>query len=295
MSVYVMDGHLHVACLRKLKGRHALYYNRELNPDLDEYATMHKLMGWVIGVKCVAHACSNGVKWGLRPHWSTETSKDAHLVISALRRSSRDIQKGVDLFLQRYVAFRPEDTDAESAAAFWTTLAVPDDFLGLFIAVDPMWDGSHLMVNPSLACDTNCFDMLSSIVAFSFKWVDWSDTRWVRVGECARRFVRSLAVGIDGAVRVCQDDDTTSNETLSSYSRSTPVVRKYLAVAATSACPVEAALLRLLKDDRTLRYVSKLKDDVSREMSRLGGTPISVWERMASLVWGRLRCRESPC
>ena len=108
-------------------------------------------------------------------------------------------------------------------------------------------------MNGSMAGDPDCFALLSTIVGYSFKWVDWSGTRWVRMAKSARLFMRSLAVGISGVVEANRADSRSTNETLASWARNTAFVRKYMAVAVTCAGPAEAVQFQILKDDRMLR------------------------------------------
>ena len=285
ITVYCLDGHLFTSCMQKLKPRHQLYYEH-LQAEGNPLADLLKAMDWVVGIKCVAHACSNAVKWGLGPFKIGDTNDDAHLLIAGLRNSSFDLQNQADQFLMRHVRFRDGDTPLHLAAQFWLTLAVKNDYMDLFIKVDPFWDGENLHVNGSMAGDPDCFALLSTIVGYSFKWVNWSDTRWVKMAKSARLFMRSLAIGIEGAVAMSMADSRASNDKLASWPRNTPIVRKYLAVAATSAGPLEAVLFQLLKDDRMLRFLPHLKNIVSQEVASIRVIDMFTWNRLAQLVGG---------
>ena len=120
MSVYVFDGHLFESCLRKLKGRHSLYYEWKMfgeEAGTNALTSHLKAMDWVIDIKCMSHVCSNAVSWAIRPFSPGETRKEAHCVIAALRRSSHDIQQQVDKLLYQFVAFREGGTDIGDAAS----------------------------------------------------------------------------------------------------------------------------------------------------------------------------------
>ena len=291
ISVYCLDGHLFSACLKKLKARHQLYYEMQEAAGSD-FAELNKAMDWVVGIKCVAHACSNAVKWALTPCNTGECNDDAHKIIAGLRNSSFDLQNQADLFLQRYVRFRAADTPLHLAAQLWLSLAVRSDLMELFIKVDPFWDGAFLYVNQSMADDTDCFALLHTILGHCFKWVDWSDTRWVRMAKSARLFMRSLAVGISGVVELNRADSRSTNETLAYWPRNTAIVRKYMAVAATCAGPAEAVQFQILKDDRMLRFLPLLNHTMQEEVATIRTIDIFTWDRLAYLVGGGLTGQE---
>eukprot|EP00969_Alexandrium_andersonii_P150405 6650993-Alexandrium_andersonii.AAC.1 len=87
---------------------------------------------------------------------------------------------------------------------------------------------------------------ISLCIACCYRWLQWSETRWCRVGKAARFYVRSLAVGVDGAVGIVLEDSFASKFNIHGHKRSVFAVRRYLAIASLAPVPAESCLLQLL-------------------------------------------------
>ena len=196
-SGYGLDGVLFESMLRKAESRHALFYDRTMGPKLDGDRELMRDMDWVFALRCKAHGCSNGVGWGLKRETQfLNEPEDAHIVVKSLINSSEGLHMHLGLHIERNVDFRPEKTDAAEAGELWRFFDVPDTFIDLFVEVDPWWDGRTVWVNPELAQHSLFFEKVSVVLAYCFSWVNWSDTRWVKCGRSARKYLRSEAAGI---------------------------------------------------------------------------------------------------
>ena len=106
MAVYILDGHMYDSCLRKLRARHLFYYEGGFSDDDADVGRMLQDQDLVFGIKCVAHCLSNAVAWSLKPYNIGETCKDAHIVISSLRKCSKDLHGQLDMWLLQVVRYR---------------------------------------------------------------------------------------------------------------------------------------------------------------------------------------------
>ena len=88
----------------------------------------------------------------------------------------------------------------------------------------------------------------------TFRWVDWSDTRWLKAGRASRFFLRSVACGLDPVVQSVLCDGTATNYHLNGVLRADFSVRRFFLVAAFAAVPVERIHLEVMRDDRLLRH-----------------------------------------
>lgn len=273
---------MYVACLRHSQARHAMFHMDGIEPQLSEQRYLLKNADLVIGIKCCSHACSNSVKWGSSRFAVVRVNEDAHVTVASLRNSSHAPHEHIAPFLQKCMKFRDGQANAEGAWLFWEPLEIaPSTSRSSF---DPAWGGSYLFANGDLAGDPDGWQKVSTCIAYYLRWLNWSDTRWVRVVRCGRYCLRSLVVGVDGVAQLCFADEHVSRWHLNGFRRGTPQVRRYCIVAACAACPAESVLLQLLTDDRLLRRPAELRDLQDQELQRLASLPQYFWERCASLV-----------
>ena len=116
------------------------------------------------------------------------------------------------------------------------------------------------------------------------RWTDFSETRWTKVGQSGRFFLRSLCIGIDKIAKLASDNDAVSNWHLNGFKRATSEVRLYLALAAAAARPSEALLLELMEDDRLLLHADKYWEVLEDELKYLLDAPLSFWQSIAGVL-----------
>ena len=226
----------------------------------------------------------NALPWGLGPFHAKEIEDDCHIMLASLLNCSSAIHERVDRFLMRNMRFVRKADDPADLEAWWKMLEVSDELLPLFVRFDPMWSGGALEVSSEVENDPDCMEILSTLVLYAFRWVQWSSSRWCKAGRSARFYFRSAALGIDGAVEECFQDADCSNYRLTGYRRSSQPVRMMLGIVAFSARCAEPLLFDLLKDDRFLRRTASMHSDMEGYLQDIASTEQFVWCRMASLI-----------
>ena len=96
-----------------------------------------------------------------------------------------------------------------------------------------------------------------------------SETRWGGVGPCARRFIRSLLVGVESLVAFAHADEEISKYHLSGFRRATPPVRQFLGVACAASRVSEVMGVELLAADRLLLQAARCLQLVDEEFEYL--------------------------
>ena len=286
--VFLQDGALHDSSMPKLRAQAELRYFAD---DGDDQATqdskfMASLLEWTIGIQCKAHACSNAVKWGITSEVSADLTEHAHIVVESLRNSSTPLVFHMTQFVQRHMMFK-EPQDADDVRAWYVFLGLKDEILDLFMLVRPEWTGTGLFVSAELAGDPAIWEKVTTCLTYAWRWSSWSDTRWVKAGMAARRFILSLDCGIEGQVLAClQDADVKGVEKLHGWRYATPAIRMHFAVAAAVAVPVEQVLLDVLADDRLLRFAGQYRTNQDDKFRYISALPEFAWHRMSKLVGG---------
>ena len=237
LTMYIQDGLFEVPFAKRMKARHSLFFTPGVCPL--EFASpidrdLAEMKDWVFSSRCMAHICSLALKWGMKRLVTSENLlEDVHMIISALLRGSTGLLKNIPHFLITFAVFdRPDPADEDALERMWESLDVAQRDLHLFVLVDPLWYGGKLHVRKSLLDHPDCFGCITTVVQYCLSFVDLSETRWVKVGTCGRRYVRALMIGVDKLVEIAEADDGVVKWHLGGYERkSSPAVRGCICVS----------------------------------------------------------------
>lgn len=173
---------------------------------------------------------------------------------------------------------------AHEVECFWKFCLIRDDLLPLFISADPFWNGDFLEVNEEFWRSPDAGKVLETLLLYVLSWNDWSETRWCVVKYASRRLLRSLACGVSRLVALVKSDPDVAGSYINGFGRCTDEVRMYLCVASCSSSPAEAVHIKLLKDDRFLKYGQELREDMVQDIGLLCDLPHLVWRRLYAIV-----------
>ena len=288
VSVYLQDGLFAAPFGNRMHARHNLFFKHcPLKFADPSDKDMCELQDWVLTWCCIAHSASRALKWGLKLLITdSELLESIHMSISSLLRASTGIHQSVHQFIMSCVAYdRPPPTNTDEIEHLWSFLEVDDTALELFVLVNPYWDGKVLHVSAALLSGDDPIGAVTTLVRYCLRFVDFSETRWTKVGEAGRLYLRSLLVGIDGLVKLTEENDAVCRWHLAGYfKRSSKPVRVYLAVAAVASRPSESMLLDLMKDDRFLKKADHCKQILSDELSYLLNAPDFFYTTVSEAV-----------
>ena len=190
-----------------------------------------------------------------------------------------------EFILTRVLFDRPHPTNVDEVEHLWALLDVEPSHLELFVQVNIVWDGHRLHVSSSLLASQDAIDAVTTVVRYCLKWVDFSETRWVKVGSAGRLYLRSLLVGIDGLVQLTEQNDAICKWHLNGYRNyGSPDVRLYLATAALAARPSESVLVDLMEDDRYLLRHEHCWTILQDELQYLLTTPLFCYTTVAEAL-----------
>lgn len=224
--------------------------------------------------------------WGPKGLDLDEHRDKVHLSIASLINARTALHAHVDEFLARFLRFRPERvTSEENCRACWVFLQVEPSVVDILCSLDRRWDGGSLSIHASWEGSEEGFSKISGCSLYLLRWSSFSETRWAKVGVCARMFVGSLAAGLDRLWELCMRDEHVSKYNLVGFSKADEGARRLLACAAFAAVPAESLLIQLFEDDRFLRKSGELWGELSLEVECLTDVlPIFVWDRVAAVT-----------
>ena len=288
MSIYLFDGQLYSSMQRHMQARHHLLYSAEHGVDFGSERIALNVTDWVFVTKCISHACSNATVWGLRRELDTLNRDDVHIVIAALNNSSSALHASIDVYLMRHLQpVRTRSASDDEIRAFWAALDVEPTILNDFVEADLVFDGVNLQASHRVTDLNDGYQRIEALLLYCLRFIDWSETRWVKVGRSGRYYMRARAVGVTELVGVVRSDPSFSMTMaqLNGFSRVTMEIDRFLCRCAFSVYASESAYLRIMEDDRWLRAMPELKSIVE-ELHSLDGLPMYVWSRCAQLIDG---------
>ena len=170
--------------------------------------------------------------------------EDVHILISSLLRASAGLHLVVSEFVAGHVVFdRPPPDNIDDIERLWISLDVEPIILGLVVQVNPYWDVQRLRVSASLADEPGAIKKVTTVIRYMMHWVDFSETRWCKVGQSGCLYLRSLLIGIDRIETIASANGAITKWHLSGYAKKASVsARTYFAVAACAARPSESFL-----------------------------------------------------
>ena len=290
ITFYLQDGLMAKPFGKRMQARHKLFFNPKHCPlkfDDEADLMLSELSDWVFALNCAAHCASRALKWGLMTMVVGESLlEDVHILCSSLLRASTGLHKNVREFVARCVSFDRDPPDnVQDIEALWTSLDVEPHMLDMMVKVNPYFNGQKLRVSASLESEVDAINTVVTVVRYCMHWVDFSDTRWTKVGQAGRLFMRSVLIGINEIVNMTVADDAVSKWHLNGYlKRGSVAAKSYLAVSALAARPSESFLLELMEDDRFLIHYQRMWQVLSDEHQYLLGLPMLIYSTLAEVV-----------
>ena len=145
-NIYLADGHLFSALVRKFRAHHKLFYT-VFADELGDEAWKLQNMDFTFGIKCASHSCNNGTRWGLSSVSSKEILENAHISTAALFSRSTALHGHIGIFLQHHLVFSAERSASDSELMqFWHAVGVDPTIVDLLVITDMHWDGNLIQI-----------------------------------------------------------------------------------------------------------------------------------------------------
>ena len=185
--------------VRRQQARHELYHDMmdRIGESSAEDRFKNRCMDWCLGLRCVLHSASRGIRWALALHATDDILDDLHLCIKSARNTSDALHRSIPAFVSAHMQLHDSPHSREDRIEWWIAMGVSAPMIDWVMSVDPRYEEStgHLNVSRELY-DTDCFELVCEVVQFFLRWTKFSDTRWAGVGPSSKHFVCSLAVGL---------------------------------------------------------------------------------------------------
>ena len=150
----------------------------------DDDAFTASVFCWVINLKCKLHGGGNALKWGSWQLHTPDILKDVHICLKSLISGSEALHNHIDQFVVTCMGFEDQTLAADEIKILWLQLHVDDDFMHEFTLLNPRFDGRVLWISSVYRDTPGILARVRALVQYSFRWINFSDTRWGATGPC---------------------------------------------------------------------------------------------------------------
>jgi hypothetical protein len=286
ISHYLQDGLFVSSIGRLMDARHRIYHeyaNADQDDDTDD-GIPRMLLDWTKTERCAAHAGSSAIKWGLDEFTTKQLLEDVHVVMGSLGQGNEHLHAQVDTFVVQSVSWEARDISSDCIRAFWAALDVEPALLDTFCSINPLWNGKSLVCEVTWSEKLDALATIGMCVRYCLRFMDFSDTRWGKVGVVGRLFCRAWCVGLQRLYKLVVGDNDVSMYGISGFSRCNLDTRMYLVMAGLSVRAVEGFIVELLEDDRVARRYSELIEGIHIELEYLHTLTDYVWDVFGKIV-----------
>ena len=242
---------------------------------------MAKMTELVVVTPCALHDCQNAFKWGLHNDFSNRDQvRDVYIAIESLRRSADLVSSHLYTWLHSCLQSTPCRGEAwvDQRRALWQTLGVDAETVELLSSELQLWwqDGTMWFLKDAFR-DGDVLEAVASALMAVWRFVKFSDSRWLTVGTSARTVIAAVLTGIDGLVSTIVRDPKASKYYLNGFKRLTTTRRQFLVSAAVVSRVPESVQCELMEDSRVARTHDALWQAVSEEMKWLVSITPNTW------------------
>ena len=161
-------------------------------------------------------------------------------MVKSLRSRYGVIARAIPQFVRSFTEFEDISTCYDERCKMWASLGIPTDMLDVVVHVNPKWRGGRLRV--SKACVLHCYDQISDILSFVFKFLDFSASRFSGSGPACRTLFCFVRVRLEPLLLMFRKRASANYYHLHGETRWTDKIKRYNSVCATTSCVCEAAL-----------------------------------------------------
>ena len=282
------DGALHDFLVRRTKQHHLELAVARAGAIREEGLDPAKLllMDWTVATQCVAHACHNGLKWGMGEVWTDkEKLKDLWEIFAALKNSAGLLHQWLPEWLSHHLVYRPaaQLPAVEEASILWSALGLPADRLCQVVHEWQLcWSDGELQVRDDLEGNDDLPDEVANVILEVLSIGGFTDSRWLSVGRSCRNLCCCLLFGLDSLVDYVHDH-RNGQYYINGYKKLAHSDNKdYVVVCGLAAYPTDAALELILEDPRAAQHAPTWREAAQEEIKWIQSWDARMWQSLVS-------------
>ena len=249
---------------------------------------------WVITTPCALHDGHNSFKWALKSYFDNkELVRDCYVAVASLRNSMDIIVSEIGGWVAKKVSLVPGRSIEwqTQQAQLWHTLGVDTEIVEILVDrlqlhYDPVADRLEVC-QEAAAAEKDVVSVVVTTLLDSWRFVPWTDSRWITLGQSSRTLVYALLTGVGGLVRYLQADPSISKFYLNGFGRLAQSRRHFLVLCSVVSRVPESAMVQLMEDGRVAQTYEDLWMGCAEEMRWMIDLKPHVWAALAGLCGAR--------
>ena len=244
----------------------------------------------VLVTACAAHDVQSAYRWAMGEAARDRTLlRDVYISIEALRNSMDIIVGHIAEWVAKRMEFvRPiPEPEAKSREYLWLFLGVEEETAHILAhKLQLHFHDNRIQVSEGAVGDPDLIDTIITCMQSAFKFIKFSESRFLTVGVACRTLLAAFLLGIEDLVAFIKADEHASKWYLNGFARlrAEPGRMEFVAKAAFVSRVTDGVMAEILKDPRAaLRYDEYWKA-LCEDMKYIVELPESVWETAASII-----------
>ena len=210
------------------------------------------LSEFLLFTPCAVHDAHNAFRWSL--FWrfkDLDLMRDTYISIESLRNSMGLLSTHAAEWAASRLKFVPSASadECDVRRCVWDALSVDMDTADLLAhTLQLVFKDGCLCVAETCSDMPDFIGTLTATLLSVWRFVRWSESRFLTVGSSSRNIVASLLVGIDDLVGFIKQNQCNSMFYLNGFSRLTDSRRSFLVQCAVVSRVSDSCLVELLED-----------------------------------------------
>ena len=244
------------------------------------------LTEFVVVTACALHDCQNAFKWSMWEDFNNKDQvRDVYIVIESLRRSADLISSHLYAWLYSKLKATADRGEVwvEQRRTLWQTLGIDAETVELMACELQLWweDGALWFLRGAFE-DGDVIDAVASALMAVWRFVKFSESRWLTVGTSARTVIAAVLTGIEDLIGTITKDPKASKFYLRGFQRLTTPRKQFLVSAAVSSRIPESVQCELMEDSRVARTHDDLWKTLAEEMRWIVDISPNTWSLLGS-------------
>lgn len=242
------------------------------------------LLDLVVTTPCACHDAHNALRWAVSSSLAEgdedATMSDLFICIASLRNAYDLLVREMPAWLMKVVTFGEDSMPCGHLV--WTALGVESTWVDQLLELKLFWQDGQLHISRSLMDDPDMTEKITSSLLYLWKFVSFSQGRWLTTGSSSKALMRAILSGIDSLVSHIRASPHCSDYYIHGWARMSDAMRLFVGVTSMASYVPDAFLAATLEDDRVVKHLSSMEECVNEEVGYLCQLPDSVWDVLAS-------------
>lgn len=280
LTVYSFDRGYKLPIERIVRRKHLL----EASESSRSNSLVEGLLDFVLVLGDPMHDAMNGYEWGLRPFVGPESMKDIYISVCSVRNSYDQLMLHIEAWIVGVLAFGEPVVSEEFCQTLWCLLGLEPDVIVILVRYRAHWRDGRLLIDSSHKNDSDLIDSLVFALVGVWRFVRFSESRWLSLGPTSRALVAGEVTGISSLIEFVRKRPGASEYYIHGWDRRGKSGNAICVIAALAGGPAESFLEGLLQDDRIALNILMLEDGVRAALRRLEALDMQIFEYLATLT-----------